>query len=253
MGKVGSTSVWDALTELGLQPIQLHVLDADRISLLTQEHELRGFDVPDHIRDAVRVQSLIANPNEKFRIISLVRDPVARNLSALFETWDIYPPSYDEAGGPAKLAEWFVMNFDYSVLKWFDQEIKARAGIDVFEHPFDHGKKRLIIETERAKILIMRKEDSQAEKERNLRDFLEVPDVSLGYSNVTAKKGKSELWGDMIKGMKVSHTLADIVYGSELVRHFYSPAQMSALKQRWMPSRDGVYFEPDATFLIDQV
>ena len=248
MGKVGSTSIWKALDDIGIRPVQLHVLDPERIDLVMREHELRGFDVPDHIRDAAQVQSMISDPDAKFRIISLVRDPVARNLSALFETWDIYPPSYDEAGGPAKLAEWFVMNFDYSVLKWFDQEIKARTGIDVFKQPFDHDKKRLIIETEKAKILIMRKEDSQAKKEQSLRDFLEVPAVSLGYSNVTAEKNGTELWNAMKSGMKVSYTAAEIIYDSELIRHFYSAAEISEFKRKWMPSRDGQYFETAGTF-----
>ncbi|WP_288418046.1 putative capsular polysaccharide synthesis family protein [uncultured Novosphingobium sp.] len=233
------------LNDLGIRPIQLHVLDPDRIDLVTREHELRGFGIPDHICDAARVRSLISNPDEKFRIISLVRDPVARNLSALFETWDVYPPSYDEAGGPAKLAEWFVMNFDYSVLNWFDQEIKAWTGIDVFGYPFDHDKQRLLIETDRAKVLILRTEDDLRDKERNIAQFLDVPKVTLGYSNVSDDKPAADLWKVMRRGAKVSSILADIVYDSRMVRHFYPPEQVAAFRRNWMPSYDGLYYEPD--------
>jgi hypothetical protein len=243
MGKVGSTSIYDALSEVNIKPIQLHVLDADRNDRIVQEHQQRGFAIPEHILDARRVQSLIANPDEKFRIISLVRDPVARNLSALFESWDVYPPAYNEVEGPAKLAEWFVMNFDYSVLGWFDQEIKAQTGIDVYAHPFDHESKRLIIETNNIKMLVLRSEDSQEEKEKSLEAFLEVPKVTLGFTNSSEGKPTAELWRTMKRNAKVSSILAGIVYSSKLVRHFYTMEEADAFQQVWTPSQDGIYFE----------
>jgi hypothetical protein len=246
MGKVGSTSIWDALQQAGVRPIQLHVLDPARISRIVREHEDRGFAPPDHIVDAKRLQALIANPNQKFRIISLVRDPVARNLSALFESWDVYPPSCSEADGLAALAEWFVMNFDYSVLKWFDHEIAAGVGVDVYSQPFDHARKSLVIETDRVKMLILRKEDSQHEKERNLEDFLQVSGLHLGFSNTSESKPIAPLWKTMKSSAKISSILADIVYNSQLVRHFYTPEEITAFRIPWTPSEDGIYFEPPA-------
>lgn len=244
MGKVGSTSIWDALQEQGLDPIQLHVLDPHRIGQIVREHDQRGFAVPQHIEDARRLQDLIAHPDQKFRIISLVRDPFARNLSALFESWDVYPPAYDPATGPAGLAEWFVMNFDYSVLEWFDNEIRERAGIDVYSQPFDQQNKQLVIETDTIRMLVLRKEDSQADKERNLQQFLGVPEVKLGFKNTSEGKPSADLWRTMKRSAKGSSILLDLVYNSRLVRHFYTAEEASAFRQLWTPSQDGIYFEP---------
>jgi hypothetical protein len=244
MGKVGSTSIWDALDKAGLCPIQLHVLATERLDAVAREYEERGFSVPGHLEDARRVQSLVADPNQKLRVISLVRDPVARNLSGLFETWDVYPPSFDEGDNLAGLAEWFVMNFDYAVLKWFEDEIESKLGISVYDYEFDRVRRQLVIETDRARILVLRSEDTQESKKRSLEDFLQVSGIEIGFSNVSDSKPKADLWKRMRRSAKVSSILANLVYESRLVQHFYSAAEIRALREEWKPSRDGIYFEP---------
>jgi hypothetical protein len=244
MGKVGSTSIWQALEEANLRPIQLHVLDPDRIDHVAQQYQGGGYSVPAHIEDARRVQSLIADPDQRLRVISLVRDPIARNLSGLFETWDVYPPDFREGDDLEKLAEWFVMNFDYSILNWFDDEIRARTGVDVYSAKFDMEKRRLLIETSRLKILVLRSEDSQRSKEASLKEFLHLPKVSLTYSNTSDSKPNPALWKSMKRSAKVSSILANIVYDSKLVRHFYAEDEVSRFRALWTPSRDGTYFEP---------
>lgn len=250
MGKVGSTSIGDALRSINVTSTQLHVIDSERLDNIVREHNERGFAVPDHISDALRLQALIKNSSEKFRIISLVRDPIERNLSALFESWEVYPPSYSQAEGPSALAEWFVMNFDYSVLNWFDHEIINSTRINIYNTPFDHNSKKLLIETDRIKIMVLRKEDSQIQKKKNLEDFLDIPEINIGYSNISDLKNRSALWNTMRTSAKVSSILLDNVYKSRMVRHFYTDYEIEKLRMKWAPSKDGIYFEDH---LYDQV
>jgi hypothetical protein len=91
---------------------------------------------------------------------------------------------------------------------------------------------------------VLRSEDSQRSKEASLKEFLHLSKVSLTYSNTSDSKPNSALWKGMKRSAKVSSILADIVYNSKLVRHFYAENEVSRFRALWTPSRDGIYFEP---------
>ena len=90
MGKVGSRSVYEALVDLRLAvPVyHAHVLeDLDNMA----ESIKKQFPNPVHslrvIRAGKRLRQLIdSNPTQHWHIITLVRDPIARNVSRFFHS-----------------------------------------------------------------------------------------------------------------------------------------------------------------------
>lgn len=65
--------------------------------------------------------------HDKIEIVTLVRDPIRRNISSLFYNIKLY-----------KQTKGFFLNqFNHDwVLNWFDEEIKRYTGVDVYKYPF---------------------------------------------------------------------------------------------------------------------
>ena len=80
------------------------------------------------------------------KIVTLVRDPIGRNVSMYFHDlhyWLAYyfsevRPDRDGARRNRPLIDCFRETFDHRYpLDWFDKELKRLSGIDVYEHAFD--------------------------------------------------------------------------------------------------------------------
>jgi hypothetical protein len=95
-------------------------------------------------RAARPIQELLANRHgRKVDIISLVRDPIARNVSTFFYALDEFVPDWEQRGQSQSLdAEQlhgiFVAktSFVLSALNWFEEQLQPVFGIDVYATPF---------------------------------------------------------------------------------------------------------------------
>src|SRR5688500_779673 len=98
MGKVGSTSVYHTLQEAlpGYHIFHTHQYHAETILKVMRKAITDDHRIPPHLHDSLKFRywvqvatRAIARGAEKrapqVHIISMVRDPVARNMSALFE------------------------------------------------------------------------------------------------------------------------------------------------------------------------
>ena len=233
MGKVGSTSIGAALEQAAVPFVQVHHLKPDHLATVLKQYTAAGAALPDHLSASMRMLETIRNTSANIRIVSVVRDPVPRNLSALFETWKEFPPQWQHEEGIEELNHWFLLNFDYSVLRWFNSEIENVIGVNIYDFPFDHGLKRLSIEQDRFKILVLRTEDSDIEKELALRAFLRCDNIHLQRLYTSEDKENSSLFMKLRGNLWISRECADKVYNSSMMRHFYSCFELEAFRGKW--------------------
>ena len=74
-----------------------------------------------------------------FQLVTPIREPIGRNISALFENFDEFFDGDAENMSASEAIATFVERYSHGEpLTWFDQETKAVFGIDVYETPFDH-------------------------------------------------------------------------------------------------------------------
>jgi len=125
MGKVSSRSVSEPLQVIYRGAvIHDHVFEGDRMQGETRELKkyLNG-----------------PNPPEKLYIISLVREPIVRNISTFFANFERYTGAKCESSSydiPA-LKQLFLQNFPHrQPLEWFDERMKRYFDIDVYSKPF---------------------------------------------------------------------------------------------------------------------
>ncbi|MDE7430534.1 MAG: putative capsular polysaccharide synthesis family protein [Lachnospiraceae bacterium] len=121
------------------------------------------------------------------KIISLVREPVARRIS---EMWQgiVYTYRYDVGVNFSDVEKWyFDGEFWNTEFEWFYQEMKTVFKIDVFEHPFDKEKGYSLIKQGNIELLLIKMEKLN-ELEDVIGEFLDIDGFQLSNENIGKRK-----------------------------------------------------------------
>src|SRR2546423_1733081 len=243
MPKVASTSVVEALRSVeGVSVFQVHLISAARIRRLREDMRRRGLgglghdagDIADlgHALDAKLIR-----PRRPAKVVSLVREPVARNISFYFEMLDVLwqTKNAHENVGLERLMSEFQDRFTHErVLEWFDEEFKPVLGIDVYEHTFPREAGFLRIDSGPYEVLLMRHDLDDRLKEKLLADLVGVRAVSLAPKNVGARKAYSDTYREFLSRVRLSEDYVDRMLGSKYARHFFEADELARLRAKWL-------------------
>jgi len=181
----------------------------------------------------------------RWDIITSVRDPVAVNLSAFFQTIEHWMPDFmvrqkRQDIGVSELVSLFVEQFphEYS-LSWFDAEVLPFFGIDVYAYPFPKQKGYTVIEAEQASMLVFKLEQLDDCCAEAVNDFLDLDTFRLERHNSTEDKEYADIYRTFVQQIRLPEVYLDSMYSSKLVRHFYSEDEIYRFRQRWKLNREG--------------
>jgi hypothetical protein len=170
----------------------------------------------------------------KLKVITAVREPIAVALSSMFENYFHAFPT-----GPAALAacrEAFLRPKTVKYLQeWFDLELKAMLGLDVFKQPFDREQGYAIYETGTARVLVYRFE-ALPELPAMLRDFLGESISHIAERNRGTQKHYSEPYQYVQAHLRLSADFLNAQYRSKMMLHFYSALEREQFYRRWVES-----------------
>ena len=236
MGKVGSGSISYSLLGHGIRPIHhAHQLNPDHIRRLNEQRADRGLDGYEKDQVNIQLHEDIIAPRKRSRYITLVRDPVSRNLSAFFENLDrwLSISPYDEIPETDALLEYFLEVYDHDVpLTWFDREPKRTLGIDVFASEFSTDRDYAQYDNGPFSLLLMKCELPDATKEDAVHDFIGLSDFSIRRRNV----GSQKWYADAYKAAKTSTlpvSYVDRLCDTDFTRHFYTTEEIEQIYDRW--------------------
>jgi len=248
MGKVGSSTVYNAVkaAQPAVPVYHVHFLSR-HLAKHRLSHEQSGqLPVPYHIYlgEALRAQ-LLRNPGKPVKIISLLRDPVAFELSNLFQNPRL-------VGGDASLKQLLAereqlrgylekqlaSSGEQGYLEgWFDREIKSVFGIDVFDEQFLYEQGWQHYRNESADLLLIRLEDLSAEGPRVIADFLgmERP-LALSPVNDRTSQVHGNEYSRIAASLQLDPALLAEVYGRRFAQHFYSSVERRRMQDKWQAS-----------------
>jgi hypothetical protein len=250
MGKVGSTGVVQAVRSALPDAFifQVHVLTpahlAEGEETFRRAWSTRSGD-PRTLWQAEYLVECLAEPHRggRWQIITLVRDPIARNVSAFFQILDDqlrygYRDKVAARGLPAvvdELLQIYWTDFpDHDVpLTWFDTELKDVFGIDVFASPFPKDEGYSFYENDRARVLVLKLERLRSCGPRALQEFLGAGEVRVPQRNVGRQKYYSDAYDRFLQRFAAPESYLDDMYGSRYARHFYTPEEIAAFRRRW--------------------
>jgi hypothetical protein len=246
MGKVGSSSIVHSLREAGLQAPIFHVHSLDRETLKgfrkSMIHPLslpvpRNLLLSECILDRLATHGTSGN---RWKIVSLTRDPIAAVLSSLFQVGRIYFPSFNRRAerGEISMEEVSRVFFDEYpfhdwALEWFDREILDTFGIDVFDRPFDTGRGYGIWRSGNVDLLVIRLESLDQCATPAFSDFLGMEDFRLIKANDSRDKSYSSIYEEFKRTVSFPAEYLDRVYAHRYTTHFYTEAERAALRRRW--------------------
>ena len=214
MGKVASSSI--ALTLKATKAVdvfQVHRLNPKNIEQVRRAYIRRRVAPPGIDSDGLYLYKKIIKPKKKpVKIISLIREPIGRNISAFFQAIDFFEGKDDAYKDldTKQLIEDFLQGYSHNVpLTWFDIEMRVTTGIDVYQYSFPYHKGYCIIEAPPYNLMIMRHDLDDRQKEKCLAEFIGIESVRLLRANEASLKAYSNEYQAFIDSIKVPDEYAE--------------------------------------------
>lgn len=255
MGKVGSTSVAASLKERGIRRqmtmYQPHFISeegrafAERLATegiggweRLPQKERAGF-----LRNRLLDRELrrMRAAGERVKVITMVRDPVATNVSGLFHNHAWWPAGVRQlCAQPSAeclnaLQRYFLERYPHDVPDtWFDMEVRTLYGVDVYAQPFDRERGYAIYRSDFADVLLLKLEKLNDCAADALREFMELDDFQLVESNTAEDKSYADLYKAFRRDMPLPESYLDRIYTSHFARHFYADDELAAFRRKWL-------------------
>jgi hypothetical protein len=268
MGKVGSSSLRNALLLRGLHPvIHLHTMSPlreKRVDQVAIEPELRGAleREIEHARAVFarlrplprfrlvlhewlnerRLSRRLLAPGRPLKIITSVREPVAASVSMFFQLLPWYTGTGYRQGriSTDALLELFFERYACErPLIWFDEEMRYATGVDVYRHPFPLDEGFAIFRDGSREVLVLKTETDDAVKERAVARFLGLERLALPRSNVAADKAYARQYGEFKQRVRFPEEFFRTMYDSKYARHFYGQEELARFAAGWHASWPG--------------
>ena len=184
------------------------------------------------------------------KVITLVRDPVARKVSSFFQSLHIhYDIDFDDEFKSRTLDDTVTElntlflekilpgsgtdQLDTDPTSWFDDQLKAVFDVDVFDTPFPKEDGYCIYEAPKANVLLLRMEDLDRCATVAVKKHLNLDDFELTRANVGEDKEYAALYRKFLDQLKIPASHLDQMYGSRMALHFYSAQELAKFRDRW--------------------
>lgn len=237
MGKVASTSVSSSLAEAGDRDVfHTHRLNPRTLNIRLRYHERTNTAVPRVDRAAQFIIENFLSRGRKVQLVSLVREPIARNISAYFETLDTRWGIKDaHVSIPIEqLLERFIDEYDHDIPdKWFDDEIRETVALDVFEKPFPQQQGYVLLGNERADLLVMKHDLDDGLKGVALGKLLGTEPLKVKRANVGRRKKYGNTYETFRRSIRLREAFVRRMLDSRYARHFYTPKEREIAFQKW--------------------
>lgn len=253
MGKVGSSTVYASLRRADLPgPLyKVHYLSDAGLARGRARYAQLPVQVPVPYEETTEhVRRLLAErPELAWKVVSLVREPIARDVSAYVQMVDVLHPALVAGPVPAvrriaRAAGVQFIGFDERrsyLCEWFDEELRAVFGVDVFAQPFDHDAGCLRVRRGRLDLLVLRAEDLNRVGARVLSEFAGVPVPLTPASSRSPDKLQAAyvepVYREILRQVRVPEPVCRRVYRSRYARHFYTAAEIDTFTARWSGAR----------------
>jgi hypothetical protein len=225
MGKVGSSSLKASLTP-SWPGLTIHVHS------IKKELERRRREV------TLVYERVIRNGGPLF-VISPVREPIGRNVSLFFQNFERHTGiKYNESAfSIEELIRIFLQKSNHDgPAAWHDSCFKPILGIDVYDYEFPSSGIQVITHRN-TRLLLMRCELPDSVKEPAVREFLNLPTLSLLNKNVADEKDYAETYKKFKEAFIAPDWYIHKMYESRFFNHFYGESQKNSLIKRWTQNK----------------
>ena len=242
LSRTASIAMSNSLRKKGIDNVHLHyiycVAHEDEQMLYTREYN----GIKPELRKLAQHYINHTNDYEIIKIVSIVRDPIARSLShwthILYDGFSVNLNAWIDRSNIMENVEQFLMEElntgkNGGMFEWYDKEIRNTYGIDVFEYPFNREAGYSIIKKNNIEILLLTME-SLNKNERIIADFFCIDEFNMEWSNEGEKAWSSFLYSYIKNNIVIDDTIWDFYYKHNSgMRHFYTDEQIKRMGEKW--------------------
>lgn len=241
MGKVASSSIYHSLKNYPefCYAFHTHNLNPERI-------QARNARTPNNILNPDRrnqnsedLGHHIIEPGHPAKIITLVRDPFARNISAFFEnstSFSAAPSDPNDAMEYLRAAFFEETNLRHPD-HWFQEEFNRTLQLDIFAHPYDPEQGWRQFSSAPYDVLVLSTELPDEEKAKRVSEFVGIPGFQLERRNTSPPGGRKELYEAFKAHIRFPEEAVDEVLNTRYAQHFFDAEIREAFRERWQSNR----------------
>lgn len=186
------------------------------------------------------------NKDANYKLITIVRDPVAREISGLFHNLgflkDHHPLNHENGDLNIERVTSYLMdvfcNFtpklDY-LYEWFNEEIKEIFGVDIYSKSFDHNKGYHLIRHDNIELLAIKLENYDQHLVPAMSEFFDVEQITfeLKHKNKAERRKNHEAYKQLTGNLVLPSEICEKIYSSQFCKYFFSKQERDILINKW--------------------
>lgn len=237
MGKVGSTSIYYALKQkLGWRVMFTHRMLQQNIDEYNALFMANGNKPHRSIIGKLIYKKKIQR-NKPVKLISLVREPISKNISDFFQDFKIYTGIIiDEWDGTIEeLTSIFLKQYPHHLtLNWYEKECFYATGIDVYNIPFDINSGYGIYKNKNIELLLLRVDLNDEFKCKIIAAFLGLRNFKLYRRNEAIGKKYTDMYKQFISSIELPKIYIDEMLESKYTSHFFDNQEIMETRNKWL-------------------
>lgn len=240
IGKVGSATIYNSIKNSNLIDIPIfhvHSLLPERINEQKIYYKSSNRkSIPFHLIQSSALTEFLKDYSGKIYIITLIREPISRELSSLYQDSFNFTKSINISKSlmpqviDSKLNE--LVN-ELPEIEWFDRELKQVFNIDIFENNFDPKIGYFNLLKSNLNFTLIRLEDLNANFDQisKLIFNLQKP-IKLLTKNTSNKKFYHESYAEIKSEILLPTKKIEKIINTNYIQKFY-PDYIAILKEKW--------------------
>ena len=170
------------------------------------------------------------------RVVSCVRDPVARHISHLFRFSEIaLETGVDVLAHPESAAPWLIDHFHRrSPLTWFEDNVSGPFGVDLSDASYSPETWSFNLVSGGLKLAVVRFEDGAAARQTALGWLFDRGKVTSAIVDSATEHPYHAAYLAFRRSFVIPPGLAEQVYNSNMMRRFYSLDERRGFCARWL-------------------
>lgn len=239
IGKVGSSSVFESLKKAfshSTAIFHVHSLNPARIAEQKSyyRNSKRG-SIPMHLIISTAISEQLASFSGSVYVITLVREPIARELSSIFQDYFNFSDDPDISSGLMRsVAEEKIKGLSVILPEetWFDAEVKDVFGIDVMEGHFPLERSYRTWRTETTSFALIRMEDLSDRFSTVVLELFGEENVELERVNDSSDKFYNDSYKAESNSFKIPRDRLEAILDRPFLKKFYSD-RTDLIRERW--------------------
>lgn len=244
-GKVGSASIYRTLINSNVSALHVHWFRSEYGDIPQKDWQL----YEEYIKDCI-------DRKESIKIITILREPIGRNLSRVFQLIDrpslksIQNINYDLCTSIKEILtsnikkeitsntgmvceDRFELLYDWE--RWFRVELQDVFGIDVFSQKFDKEKGYVIIRNNNVECLVLTLEKMN-QCHQIIEEFVGCKSLEWHTENDARNTPYTYVYEGLKKELTLEAEILDLYYCNDSLKHFYTVEEIDRFRKKWEKS-----------------